>query len=80
MGLMADWPDLYLMRHGQTVWNAEGRMQGRLGFAADPAWRSTGPTAGLVGARPDRHVVLCQHCRPGPANRADRLCRTGRHL
>lgn len=23
-------PDLYLMRHGQTAWNAEGRMQGRL--------------------------------------------------
>lgn len=24
------YPDLYLMRHGQTVWNAAGRMQGRL--------------------------------------------------
>lgn len=24
------YPDLYLMRHGQTEWNAEGRMQGRL--------------------------------------------------
>jgi probable phosphoglycerate mutase len=24
------YPDLYLMRHGQTVWNAEGRMQGKL--------------------------------------------------
>lgn len=24
------YPDLYLMRHGQTVWNAQGRMQGRL--------------------------------------------------
>ncbi len=23
-------PDLYLMRHGQTQWNAEGRLQGRL--------------------------------------------------
>ena len=23
-------PDLYLMRHGQTVWNAEGRLQGRM--------------------------------------------------
>ena len=25
-----DYPDLYLMRHGETVWNAEGRIQGRL--------------------------------------------------
>ncbi|MFD1794505.1 histidine phosphatase family protein [Paracoccus aurantiacus] len=25
---MRDWPDLYLMRHGQTEWNAVGRMQG----------------------------------------------------
>ena len=24
------YPDLYLMRHGQTVWNAQGRMQGKL--------------------------------------------------
>lgn len=24
------YPDLYLMRHGQTEWNAEGRMQGRM--------------------------------------------------
>lgn len=23
-------PDLYLVRHGQTLWNAEGRLQGRL--------------------------------------------------
>ena len=23
-------PDLYLMRHGETAWNAEGRLQGRL--------------------------------------------------
>ena len=26
---MPDYPDLYLMRHGQTVWNAQERMQGR---------------------------------------------------
>ncbi|MDB2552014.1 histidine phosphatase family protein [Paracoccus sp. (in: a-proteobacteria)] len=24
------YPDLYLIRHGQSVWNREGRMQGRL--------------------------------------------------
>ncbi|MBK4215165.1 histidine phosphatase family protein [Paracoccus caeni] len=27
------YPDLYLMRHGQTLWNAEQRMQGRLDSA-----------------------------------------------
>lgn len=27
---MPDWPDLYLMRHGQTEWNLAGRLQGRL--------------------------------------------------
>ncbi|WP_082724717.1 MULTISPECIES: histidine phosphatase family protein [Paracoccus] len=33
---MPDLPDLYLMRHGQTEWNAEGRMQGRLDSALTP--------------------------------------------
>ena len=33
---MPDWPDLYLMRHGQTAWNAEGRMQGRLDSPLTP--------------------------------------------
>ncbi len=27
---MSEFPDLYLMRHGQTLWNVEERMQGRL--------------------------------------------------
>ena len=36
MGLRRDWPDLLLMRHGQTVWNAEGRLQGRLDSPLTP--------------------------------------------
>ncbi|MFQ6552929.1 histidine phosphatase family protein [Aestuariibius insulae] len=27
---MSDYPDLWLLRHGETVWNREGRMQGSL--------------------------------------------------
>ncbi len=27
---MSKYPDLYILRHGQTEWNLEGRMQGRL--------------------------------------------------
>lgn len=30
---MPDYPDLYILRHGQTEWNLEGRMQGRLDSA-----------------------------------------------
>ncbi|WP_233253288.1 histidine phosphatase family protein [Paracoccus binzhouensis] len=33
---MPGWPDLYLMRHGQTEWNAQGRMQGRLDSPLTP--------------------------------------------
>ena len=34
------WPDLYLMRHGETVWNAEGRLQGRLDSPLTEAGRT----------------------------------------
>lgn len=27
---MSDYPELYILRHGETVWNAENRMQGEL--------------------------------------------------
>lgn len=28
--VMPSYPELYILRHGETVWNAEGRMQGAL--------------------------------------------------
>ncbi|MBU3030481.1 histidine phosphatase family protein [Paracoccus sp. XHP0099] len=41
--------DLYLMRHGQTLWNAEGRMQGRLDSAlTDLGRRQARQQAALV--------------------------------
>ena len=30
---MPHYPDLYILRHGETAWNAEGRMQGALNSA-----------------------------------------------
>ncbi|MBM3605600.1 MAG: histidine phosphatase family protein [Alphaproteobacteria bacterium] len=33
---MRDLPDLYLMRHGETAWNAEGRLQGALDAPLTP--------------------------------------------
>lgn len=43
-------PDLYLMRHGETVWNAEGRLQGALHAPLTPrGWQQAGWQAALVG-------------------------------
>ncbi|WP_246054767.1 histidine phosphatase family protein [Paracoccus gahaiensis] len=42
-------PDLYLMRHGETVWNAEGRLQGALHAPLTPrGWQQAGWQAALV--------------------------------
>ncbi|SEO13445.1 probable phosphoglycerate mutase [Paracoccus alcaliphilus] len=55
-GARAMYPDLYLMRHGQTEWNLAGRLQGRLdspltdkGIAQ--AERQRGLVAGVDAAR-----------------------------
>ena len=41
---------IYLTRHGQTEWNLEGRMQGRMESALTPLGvRQAGAMAGLIG-------------------------------
>lgn len=50
------YPDLYLMRHGQTEWNAAGRMQGRLdspltALGLAQAERQRDLAAGIAAAR-----------------------------
>ena len=37
---MADYPELYILRHGETLWNAEGRMQGVLNSPLTDAGRA----------------------------------------
>ncbi|MDO5704795.1 MAG: histidine phosphatase family protein [Paracoccus sp. (in: a-proteobacteria)] len=49
-------PDLYLMRHGQSEWNAQGRMQGRLDSPLTARGRAqaahlAGLVAGVEGRR-----------------------------
>ncbi|WP_343222910.1 histidine phosphatase family protein [Paracoccus bogoriensis] len=53
---MSAFPDLWLMRHGETVWNAEGRLQGALDSPLtaqglrQAAWQAA-LVAGLPGLR-----------------------------
>lgn len=37
---MASYPELYILRHGETEWNAEGRMQGALNSPLTPAGKA----------------------------------------
>lgn len=45
------WPEVYVLRHGQTAWNAAGRMQGGLDSALTPAGRAQAlRQAGILAA------------------------------
>ena len=41
-------PELYILRHGQTVWNAEGRFQGRLDSALTEIGRAQAAAQGRI--------------------------------
>ncbi|SHF01846.1 probable phosphoglycerate mutase [Loktanella atrilutea] len=46
------YPDLYILRHGETVWNREGRMQGHLNAPLTPVGRAQAERQGaLLAAR-----------------------------
>ena len=50
---MVDFPELYFLRHGQTYWNAEGRMQGRLNSSLTSLGRKQAERQGEILASLD---------------------------
>ena len=70
MAVTPDLPDLYLMRHGQTEWNAQGRLQGRQDSPLTPL--------GVAQARRQAWILrdlaaLSRHA--SPAGRAQQTAR-----
>ena len=45
---MSNYPELYILRHGQTEWNVEGRMQGNLDSPLTPKGRDQAKTQGRL--------------------------------
>ena len=45
---MPNWPDLYVLRHGQTVWNAEDRHQGQLDSPLTDTGRAQAAAQGAI--------------------------------
>lgn len=47
------WPEVYVLRHGQTEWNAQGRMQGGLDSALSQTGRAQAARQGRILASRD---------------------------
>ena len=45
---MASWPELFILRHGQTEWNAEGRAQGQQNSDLTPKGRAQAHRQGEI--------------------------------
>ncbi|MEL6522468.1 MAG: histidine phosphatase family protein [Pseudomonadota bacterium] len=60
--MITDIPEIYVLRHGETTWNREGRMQGDLDSPLTPKGQEQAKTvAGLLAARgvtAQTHVLL----------------------
>ena len=56
-----DFPELYILRHGETVWNAENRMQGALNSPLTEKGRAQAARQGALLAEMDLtgFAVLC---------------------
>jgi len=60
---MKKYPDLYILRHGQTEWNLQGRMQGRLDSPLTPLGQRQARQQGRILARLGLGEVDC-FCSP----------------
>lgn len=61
---MADFPDLFLLRHGQTMWNREGRMQGQGNSDLTPLGHRQAISQGAILATLDVPKTVGLYCSP----------------
>ncbi|MBI1418417.1 MAG: histidine phosphatase family protein [Limimaricola sp.] len=68
---MSDWPEIYVLRHGQTEWNRQGRWQGDLDSPLTPEGQAQAEAMGRLladlGVTPASH-----HFYTSPLGRARR--------
>ena len=67
---------LILLRHGQTDWNRDQRLQGHRDIALNAVGSPPGHRCGSVDRRPARRRSSCRPTSAGPGNS---LCRIGSH-